>query len=347
MRGVYEHPSGSKVWWIHYYENGKRHREKIGTKGNAEKVYQKRKAAILEGRKLPELRAKRDIKMSDLLDLLLHYAEGTPDQRNVIGRVKIIRDALGNRSASDITPQELDRWLKSHTKSSATYNRYRSSLSVAFQEGMRNRLVTNNPARLVKHRKETAGRLRFLSYEEYDRMCQVLSEKYPHHLAEFQFSVKTGMRLSEQYTVEWEQYHPATRRIRLDRSKNGDGRAVDLIHPIIALIESLKQPAQLLTDRIFPRLSKHHVQKKRDNFNNRSWFNPALKEAGIENYTWHGNRHTFCSWLAMNGASMKDIQVLAGHKTIGVSARYAHLTPVHALNVLDRAMDRATAEQLL
>lgn len=42
------------------------------------------------------------------------------------------------------------------------------------------------------------------------------------------------------------------------------------------------------------------------------------------------NRHTFCSWLAIAGRSIKDIQVLAGHKTIAMSARYAHLSPESA-----------------
>lgn len=39
----------------------------------------------------------------------------------------------------------------------------------------------------------------------------------------------------------------------------------------------------------------------------------------------HCNRHTFCSWLAMAGASIKEIQEAAGHKTITMSARYSHL----------------------
>jgi hypothetical protein len=30
-------------------------------------------------------------------------------------------------------------------------------------------------------------------------------------------------------------------------------------------------------------------------------------------------------WLAMAGASIKEIQELAGHKTITMSARYSHL----------------------
>ncbi len=30
VRGVYEYPKGSGVWWIHYYDHGRRHRERVG-----------------------------------------------------------------------------------------------------------------------------------------------------------------------------------------------------------------------------------------------------------------------------------------------------------------------------
>jgi hypothetical protein len=35
MRGVYEYPAGSEVWYIHYFAAGKRHREKVGRKSDA------------------------------------------------------------------------------------------------------------------------------------------------------------------------------------------------------------------------------------------------------------------------------------------------------------------------
>jgi site-specific recombinase XerD len=38
----------------------------------------------------------------------------------------------------------------------------------------------------------------------------------------------------------------------------------------------------------------------------------------------------------MAGASIKEIQELAGHKTISVSAKYAHLSPDHKLSVIER-----------
>ena len=56
----------------------------------------------------------------------------------------------------------------------------------------------------------------------------------------------------------------------------------------------------------------------------RGWWDDATA-AVLPDYRWHDNRHTFCSRLAMKGANLKVIQTLAGHKTITMTARYAHL----------------------
>jgi hypothetical protein len=69
-------------------------------------------------------------------------------------------------------------------------------------------------------------------------------------------------------------------------------------------------------------------------FDTRSWFQPCLEEAAISGYVWHCNRNTFCFWLAMAGASIKDIQEAACHKTITMSARHSHLSPAHRRSVV-------------
>ena len=57
----------------------------------------------------------------------------------------------------------------------------------------------------------------------------------------------------------------------------------------------------------------------------RVWWEAALDASKVAGYRWHDNRHTFCSRLAMKGVNLKVIQTLAGHKTITMTARYAHL----------------------
>src|SRR5215216_5795594 len=53
----------------------------------------------------------------------------------------------------------------------------------------------------------------------------------------------------------------------------------------------------------------------------------------------HILRHTFCSHLAMRGAPPRAIQELAGHRELGMTQRYMHLSSAaldRAIRLLDR-----------
>ena len=52
----------------------------------------------------------------------------------------------------------------------------------------------------------------------------------------------------------------------------------------------------------------------------------------------HILRHTFCSRLAMKGATPKSIQELAGHRDLATTQRYMHLSP-SALDAAIRLLD--------
>ena len=212
----------------------------------------------------------------------------------------------------------------------AQQNRYKAFVSLCYREGVRNGKVAVNPARLVRQRKEGTGCLRFLSREEYDALHKIISKRFPEHLAEFVVSIHTGMCLSEQYTCTWSQVHLDRRTIELTKTKNGSARTVHLNSDAVEAIESLRRPKQHASDPVFPR------EGSKSSFDTRSWFHPCMEDAGISGYVWHCNRHTFCSWLTMAGASIKEIQEAAGHKSITMSARYSHLSPEHKLSVVER-----------
>jgi len=56
------------------------------------------------------------------------------------------------------------------------------------------------------------------------------------------------------------------------------------------------------------------------------WFVPAIRAAGISNYTWHDNRHTYASRLRQTGTPLGNIAELLGHKGLAMTRRYAHLS---------------------
>jgi integrase len=327
-RGLFQKPAKSGVWWINYYVDGKQHREKVGSKKAAGDLYRKRKEDARSGRKLPVLRNSRTVLLSELIDDALEYVSGHKDKRNYESKAEIVRESpLGSRPASEITPQELDRWLKTR-KTNATSNRYKAFVSLCYREGISNGKVSVNPARLLRGKRERGGRLRFLSRDEYDRLCLAITARAPEKLSEFVISVHSGMRLSEQFTVQRSQVHFDRRTVELTDTKNGSARTVHLNSIAINALKTVISPGMKPSALIFGTQAKQ--------VSVRHWFLPSLDDAKIEGYVWHANRHTFCSWLALAGASIKDIQEAAGHKNITMSARYAHLTPEHRLSVVER-----------
>ena len=63
----------------------------------------------------------------------------------------------------------------------------------------------------------------------------------------------------------------------------------------------------------------------------------ASRRAKLSQDGVHILRHTFCSHLAMRGAPPRAIQELAGHRELGMTQRYMHLSPA----ALDSAISAA------
>lgn len=328
VRGVFERPKDSGIWWVQYFVDGKRHRETAGRKSDAIKLYQKRKADTHAGIKLPTLRGSRGTLLSELVDDALNFAAEHKSIRSYRSRAGIVKNDIGQKAAESITPQEMDAWIRDHSKTPASFNRYRAFFSLCYREGIANKKVKINPARLVRHRKESRGRLRFLSHEEYASLHAIILDKHPQHVAEFVVSVHSGLRLSEQYRATWRDFFKGRRVIELWDTKNTESRVVQLNETALNAVLSVRPDKPDNGAPIFP-----HPDKT---FSNRVWFDPCVRAADIDAYTWHNNRHTFGSWLAMAGASIKEIQEAGGWKSIAMAARYAHLSPAHTRSVVER-----------
>ena len=66
-------------------------------------------------------------------------------------------------------------------------------------------------------------------------------------------------------------------------------------------------------------------------------FNTELESKDSKNrVVFHTLRHTFASWLAMDGMPIYTIQRLMGHKDISQTLRYAKLSPDIAVEAVLR-----------
>jgi site-specific recombinase XerD len=330
-RGIFEKVPGSGIWWIRYVDaRGRYRREKAGTWSTADRLVDKRRNEALQGRKLPETLRQRVILFSEIGTDALAYSRGHKRSwRDDKSRMKRLVEWFGNREAESLTGQEMEKRLSdvaaTEKWAASTYNHYRSLLMLVYREARRAGKVSVSPARDVRHRREDNSRVRFLSRGEkgeYAALVKVIGEKYPEHLAEFIFSVNMGLRLSSQYGSTYEMMDSTRNVLDIPRTKNDEPVHVPLNNDALAAIRSLPSWRER-TGPIF------RNQRHRDKpvLSNDHWFKPALKAAGIADYKWHDNRHSFASWLVQDGVPLDRVSKLLGHKSLTMTMRYAHLAP--------------------
>jgi len=129
VRGVYEREQGSGIWWIRYEVEGKPKREKVGRRSDAIALYQKRKADVRAGAKMPTNLRQRPVTVGELgLEAIQWYRNHAKrDVYTFTNRMELIIRELGSRPADSVKPKEIEDWLARHTEwSPATKNRYKT-----------------------------------------------------------------------------------------------------------------------------------------------------------------------------------------------------------------------------
>jgi len=376
ISGVYEHNPGSGIWYIRYRVNGKLVRKSIGTKQQA--IDQLNKVRFIRasgegvvGRSAKQLTRSKvelltlsesDVTVAELADEYLAHIqdENNPnrpdDQENPPQRLDVIKEAFGDRPAAIIKPYEVTDWLKRLQLAPGTLNRYKSTFSAVYRYAKERGKLTVNPVRDFSQFTVTLPPPRFLKIDEEQQLRTVLKrwiDDCPDHHEltklylrchplELTIAMKTGMRKGNQYRLRWTWCDFASHLIHLPRTKNGEGHTIPMIDDVYAALIELRQIQEAI-QKLKSKGRGKQVRMVSDGrvFNiseNRGWWERALAEAKIEDFRWHDLRHTFCSRLAQAGTGLKVIQEGAGHKTIAMSARYAHLdktTLRNAMSVLN------------
>ena len=353
VKGVFEKLPGSGEWWIRYADaSGRIRREKVGNKGAAIKLYQKRKTEVLQGKKLPEQFRAKAVTFNELADDAIEWAKGHKlTWEDDVIRLKPLRDAFGSRTAESVTAQDLERWFASNGLSRnndpkrcqkkwkpATFNRYKALVSMVYRQGVKNGKVTANPARQIERRNENNARDRYLTQAEESKLRSYLAEHQPQRIPELDIALHTGMRRGEQYTCDWSWVDFDKRIVTVPRSKHGEKRYVYLNDAALAALRVLWQFSQGC-GKVFGHLYRANGTK-----GPREWFESALAAVNVKNFRWHDLRHTYASRLVMNGQNIYTVQQLMGHKTIQVTLRYAHLAPQHQLAAVQSLCDTDAAQ---
>lgn len=265
-------------------------------------------------------------------DALAYSDKHKRSARNDHTRMKKLIEWFGDKRADSITPQEIEERFAGEPWTPATWNRYRALLSLTYRLAVRSGKAKESPARLVQHKMEHNERVRFLSVEEEKELRAAIRERCPERLPEFELALNTGVRLGEQYGARWKEVDWEHRILTVPRDKGGRTSHVPLNE---AAVRALVELRRRTTDSEFicggdpgPRV----------------WFEPALKSAGIRDFSWHCLRHTFASRLVMSGSDLRTVAELLRDKTLAMVMRYAHLAPDFRMKAVQRMEERFTVE---
>lgn len=305
-------------------------------------------SAIREGRHFKTVEAKRH-SLAEMVDRYLREVLPKKKPSSQAGQDRQLRwwkDQLGHYTLADITPaliiQYRDKLASEPSKpkkkdqepqyrSPSTVVRYLAALSHAFTVAAQEwQWVDDNPMRNVKKPQEPRGRVRFLSDDERkDLLKACKASENPDLYLAVVLALSTGGRSMEIMGMRWPQVDFGRRRITLYETKNGEIRVLPLVGHAFDLMQERAKVRRIDTDLVFPGRSPDKP------IDLRAAWEAALKKAEISDFRFHDLRHSFASYLAMNGATLAEIAEALGHKTLQMVKRYAHLSHAHTSRVVE------------
>lgn len=268
---------------------------------------------------------------SQLLDRYINDGslEHIRSAEDVLHHLLYWKEHLGNFALLYLTPDLIgkERQIladsltpRKQRRSSATINRYVSSLSALFSFAVKLRWIDENPCFSLTKLKENPGRDRILSDNEISKLlASCRSSKSPYLYLFVLMSLTTGARQGELLNLEWRHVDFDNKLAYLKETKNGRPRSISLANQVIDELRALhlkRNPAKPLVFASKTAFGRIDLKK--------AW-QESLKRADITDFRSHDMRHTFCTLAAKQGGSNLELATAMGHRTLNMLQRYTHL----------------------
>ena len=348
--GVYERKSDERnlnhrtdiCYDISYKVHGRKIWEKVGwlSEGYSAKlaadVRAERIRSIRHGEELPKDKKKAPY----FKDVAKKYIEWAVNNKAYNGRDDEYRyrrhlsPAFDNKRLNEISSFDLELLKNQLTKKElapATIKHclvlYRQIFNKSVLWGL---YQGNNPIKGVKLPKLQNQRERFLAYEEAYTLLEELNNtsKQLHDIA--LVSLHTGMRAGEIFNLKWQDINLENGIINIVDTKNNEPRKAFMTDTIKEIFKNRERESP--DDFIFK--DRKHGEKINgvsaafSRAVKRLKFNEGIVDSRNK-VVFHTLRHTFASWLALQGETILTIKELLGHKTLAMTVRYAHLMSEH------------------
>ena len=189
----------------------------------------------------------------------------------------------------------------------------------------------------IKIKQKDNKRMRFLTKEEANVLLDALKQKSINLHDMALFSLLEGARAGAIFNLQWKDIDWDINRVTLLDTKNGE-TYIQPLHPTIKemLLRRYKEDKE---GYIFKSKSGGKIKDLSNTYQrtiDALGFNDGITD-NRQKVVFHTLRHTYASWLVMNGVDLYTTQKLMGHKSNQMTQRYAHLAPGHlekAINTL-------------
>ncbi|RKZ30366.1 hypothetical protein DRQ36_05840 [bacterium] len=318
-----------KTYYVDFTYKGKRIRKAVGRdKKTAELALKDIEVRIAKEEYLGVYGQKR-VAFKDFAKEYLDYSKSNKAPKTYRADPTGIRNMLkffGDRLLSEITPQLIEEYKakRLETVKPASINRELATLSNMFTKANQWQIVSVNPMKEVGKLKGPPGRIRYLSYDEIERLVNVSA---PHLKPIIITALNTGMRKSEILNLRWENVDLERRVIIVRETKNNEIRILPINEPLYGVFKTL--PSRNKNEWIFPGKNGKPIGSVK------TAFKTALRKSGIKDLRFHDLRHTFASYLVMGGVNLRTVQQLLGHKDIKMTMRYSHLSKEHVKDAVE------------
>lgn len=157
------------------------------------------------------------------------------------------------------------------------------------------------------------------------------------------------MRAGEIFNLTWEEIDLENELIKIKDSKNKSNRVAYMDEEIKEIFSQKPkgEPAELVSkDRKGGKIKE--IGKGFGRAVEALGFNRGVEDPR-EKVVFHPLRHTFASWLAMEGTPIYTIKELLDHKTLAMTVRCSHLIPDtknQAIKAISKRLSEATKEKV-
>lgn len=192
-----------------------------------------------------------------------------------------------------------------------------------------------NPIKKIKLPKLNNRRERFLSKTEALQLLEELKKVGAQLYNITAISLHTGMRAGEIFALKWGHIDTDNGIIHIADPKSGHARKAFMtktIKDIFVHMNSGKAEQLVFESRVNDKIDRISHAFRRTVA--RLGFNDGITDPR-QIVTFHTLRHTFASWLALQGTPILTIKELLGHQNLAMTERYSHLTPDHKRDAVE------------